>query len=366
MTNSIKIAKDFNMSDWNELRPTLFYSKGDWPLAIQVFEDRMNSRFVNPIEKIKSINKKEGEGFSIALISVILIEFLAAFEFGKIYKVHKDGLAPHEYYSGIALLKSFFRSADLFSKHFESNNKVQRFYENIRCGLVHEARTMGNDVIISNESNKNTSPHLMYFKENEEWRLNRDLLLETIKAFVANYKERLLINEFSLRNKFILKMDDIAGLNHVWYFIYGSNLYEEQLKSRLTTFNEEYLQKEKCSLKGYDFKYNKRSKDGSSKGNICKVKHGIVEGVAILLLDYKLDEFIKRWESGYIKTEVQIETVVDIKMKKPFTFKAYTCVSYDLTFSPPTNEYVIKILKGASENHLTQEYIENMLAYSKQ
>jgi len=193
MPDSIKIAKDFNMFDWAELRPTLFYSKGNWPLAIQVFEDRMNSRFINPIEKIKSIEKNEGEGFSIALISVVLIEFLAAFQFGKIYKVHKEGLAPHEYYSGVALLKSFFRSADLFSKHFESNNKVQRFYENIRCGLVHEARTMGNDVIISNESNKNTSPNLMYFKENEEWRLNRDLLLETIKAFGADYKERLLI-----------------------------------------------------------------------------------------------------------------------------------------------------------------------------
>lgn len=366
MIYSIKIAKDFSMVDWNELRPTLLYSKGNWPLAIQVFEDRMNSRFINPIEKIKSIDKKEGEGFSIALISVVLIEFLAAFEFGKIYKVHKEGLAPHEYYSGIALLKSFFRSVDLFSKHFESNNKVQRFYENIRCGLVHEARTMGNDVIISNESNKNTSPHLMYFKENEEWRLNRDLMLETIKAFGANYKERLLIDEFSLRKKFILKMDDIAGLNHVWYFIYGSNLYEEQLKNRLITLHEDYLQKEKCSLQGYDFTYNKRSKDGSSKGNILKMENGIVEGIAILILDYKLDEFIKRWESGYVKTEVQIQTDIDIKKKNSFIFKAYTCISDDLTSAPPTNEYVLKIIKGAYEHNLTQEYIDNRLSYTKQ
>jgi len=161
-------------------------------------------------------------------------------------------------------------------------------------------------------------------------------------------------------------MDDITGLNHVWYFIYGSNLYEEQLKSRLITLNEDYLQKEKCSLKGYDFIYNKRSKDGSSKGNISKMENGIVEGIAILILDYKLDEFIKRWESGYVKTQVQIQTDMDIKKKNLSKFNAYTCISDDLTSAPPTNEYVLKIIKGAYEHNLTQEYIENRLAFTKQ
>ena len=80
--------------------------------------------------------------------------------------------------------------------------------------------------------------------------MNRDLMLGTIKSFVENYKERLLNNELFLRNKFILKMDDISGLKHVWYFVYGSNLYEEQLKNRLEALNEDYLQKRKMLIKG--------------------------------------------------------------------------------------------------------------------
>jgi hypothetical protein len=363
--DSIKIAKDFNVANWKELRCQLLYSSDNWPKANKVFEDRIDSRFFNPIEKIKLIKKNEGEGFSIALISVVLLEFLAAFELGKIYRIQKEGLAPHEYYSGIGLLKSFLRTDNLFNQHFDSNTKVQNFYENIRCGLVHEARTMKNDVIISNESNKNTKQNSIYFKENGEWRMNRDLMLETIKLFVENYKQRLMKNELYLRNNFILKIDDLAGLKHVWYFIYGSNLYEEQLKVRLKDIDENYLQKEKCLLKGYEFTYNKRSKDGSSKANIIKTEKGTVEGIAILILENKLDEFKKKWEDGYNKEEVNIQTENNINKNSKDTFKAYTFISNNLTTVPPSDEYVNIIIKGAYENNLSQEYIENKLMYAK-
>jgi hypothetical protein len=366
MKGTIKISKDFTSEDWKELRPQLLYSNDNWPKATQVFQDRIESRFFNPIEKIKSIGKNEGEGFSIALISVVILESIAAFELGKIYRIGGKNLAPHEYYRGIDLLKSFLRSNSIFNQHFDSNTKVQNFYENIRCGLVHEARTMDNDVIISNESPKNTKPNSIYFKVDGELRLNRDLMLVTIKSFVENYKDRLLKNELHLRSKFIIKLDDISGLKHVWYFIYGSNLYEEQLKVRLKDIDENYLQKEKCLLKGYEFTYNKRSEDGSSKANIIKTEKGIVEGIAILILEKKLDEFKKKWEAGYDKEEVNIQTENNINEKNcKDTFKAYTFISTNLTTVPPSDEYVNKIIKGAYENNLSQEYIENKIMYVK-
>ena len=361
MKDSIKIAKDFTVANWKILRPQLLFSNDNWPTANQVFEDRIYSRFFNPIERIKSIKKNEGEGFSIALISVVLLEFLAAFELGKIYRIQKEGLTPNEYYSGIRLLKSFLRSDKLFNQHFVSNNKIQIFYENIRCGLVHEARTLENDVIISNESNKNTKQNSIYFEDNGEWRLNRDLMLETIKTFVENYKERLLNNELHLRSKFIIKMDDIAGFKHVWYFVYGSNLLEEQLRTRLSDIDENYLQRERCSLKGYEFTYNKRSTDGTSKANLIKTENGIVEGVAILILEEKLDEFINEYEKGYVKTEIQIQTDNNKNENPQFTFKAYTCISDNIISVPPADDYVSKIIKGAFENDLPQEYIKKYL-----
>jgi hypothetical protein len=363
MNDKIKISKTFTAGDWKKMRTELLLSNDKWENAVHIFDDRILSRFFNPIEKIKFEGKNEGEGFSIALISVVLLEFLAAFEFGKIYKTNKDGLAPHQYYSGIRLLKSFLSNSNIFKIHFDSNSKIQLFYENIRCGLVLEARTMQNDVIISDSSFKNTSSSLIYFLCDDERRLNRDLLLQKIKEHILEYKIRIERNDSLVRNKFILKMDDISGLKHVWYFIYGSNLYEEQLVKRLNDINEVYLQKQRCSLNNYHFIYNKKSKDGSSKGNLIKMENCIVQGIAILILENKLDKFIEEWEHGYLKEEVYIQTEENYNKKDRLTFKAYTCISNKTASSPPSKEYVSMIIKGANENNLPIDYIENKLKY---
>ena len=364
MNDAIKISKLFKVGDWKDLRTNLLKSDEKWPEAFKVFEDRIYARFIDPIEVIISNGKNEGEGFTIALISVVLLEFLAAFEQGKIYKTSKEGVSPNEYYSGIKLLKSFLSSSSVFKSHFDSNSKIQKFYENIRCGLVHEARTMKNDVIISNSSPKNTNSNLLYYTENGENRLNRDLFLLKIKEHIVEYKAKITGDDIQLRNRFILKMDEISGLKHVWYFIYGSNLNEKQLLTRLNDINEVYLQKQRCALNYYDFSYNKISIDGTSKGNLVKTENGIVKGIAILILETKLDEFIEKWEHGYLKQEVEIhieESAIEMDL---LTFKAFTCISDKITSSPPSEEYISKIIEGAIENNLPIDYIENKLKYS--
>ena len=57
-----------------------------------------------------------------------------------------------------------------------------------------------------------------------------------------------------------------------------------------------------------------------------------VEGVAILLLENKLNEFIEKWEKGYEKLEVSI-------IANNEEFKAYTCISYQKTELLPSEEY---------------------------
>ena len=338
----------------------MLVSDDKWPEAFKVFENRIQSRFFDPIKIIKSNGKNEGEGFSITLISVVLLEFLAAFELGKIYRTNKEGISPHEYYSGIKLLKSFLKSSSVFGSHFDSNTKIQNFYENIRCGLVHEAKTLKNDVIISENSAKNTKTDLLYFSENGEGRLNRDLLLLELRKHINEYKLKITGGDVQSRMRFILKMDEISGLKHIWYFIYGSNLWENQLNNRLSELNEKYLFKQRCSLENYQFMYNKKSTDGTSKANLLEKKNGVVQGVAVLLLEDKLDEFIKKYEIGYKKVEVTIRTgdVGDL-----LDFKAYTCISNDIASSAPSEHYVSKIVKGANENNLSADYIESVLKY---
>jgi hypothetical protein len=223
--------------------------------------------------------------------------------------------------------------------------------------LVHEARTLKNDVIISNNSLKNTQSDYIYFNDNGEGRLNRDLLLIKIREFIDHNKSVIIEKKsIDIRKNFILKMDEISGLKHVWYFVYGSNLLEEQLCFRLNDLNEIYLQKVRCSLDGYNFLYNKKSIDGTSKGNIEANPNEKVEGVAILLLENKLNEFIEKWEKGYEKLEVSI-------IANNEEFKAYTCISYQKTELLPSEEYVMRIVNGAEENGLPQEYIEKKIKY---
>jgi len=363
MNDTIKISKLFTIGEWKDLRSDLLNSDEKWPVALKVFENRIHARFVDPIEIIKSNGKNEGEGFTIALISVVLLEFLAAFELGKIYKTNREGLSPNEYYSGIKLLKSFLSSSSVFCSHFDSNSKIQKFYENIRCGLVHEARTMKNDVIISDSSSKNTNSNLIYFTENGENRLNRDLFLVKIKEHICEYKEKIIGDNIHLRNRFLLKMDEIAGLKHVWYFIYGSNLCEDQLTLRLKVLGDKYLLKQRCSLEHYQFAYNKRSIDGSSKGNLIKKTNSIVQGVAILILESTLNNFIVNYEAGYKKVELKIRTENIVNINNQLHFKAYTCISEKITSSAPTAVYVSTIISGARENDLSEEYISNNLTY---
>lgn len=363
MNDNIKISKSFTGKEWKEMRPHLLNSNDRWQEAIQIFEDRVDSRFFNPIGKIKLEGKNEGEGFSIALISVVLLELLAAFELGKIYRINKEGLSPSEYNSGSRLLKSFLNDSKIFNSHFETNSKIQNFYENIRCGFVHEARTLKNDVIISGSSVKNTQNQKIYFKEDGEYRLNRDLLISKIKEHIEHVKNKLIENDNATRKNFILKMDEITGLKHVWYFIYGSNLLELQLERRLKELNEVYLRKERCSLEGYKFIYNKESIDGTSKGNIFEKENGIVQGIAILLLENNLDEFIKRWEFGYTKLEVNISCENIFNNNEKMKFKGYTCISNIICSLSPSKEYVSKIIEGANENYLPNDYISTNFKY---
>jgi hypothetical protein len=358
MNDKIKISKSFTVGDWKNLRPDLIYSDQRWMEAFKIFEDRIQSRFFTPMEKIQSIGENNGEGFSIALISVVLLECLSAFEEGKIYRNNKKSLPPHEYTDSNRLLKSFLTNSSVFSVHFPSNRTAKNFYENIRCGLVHEARTMKNAVIIRQDSEKNSKPDCIYFQENGEWRLNRDLLMIKIKEHIIDKRSRLIDNKDNLRNNFILKMDEISGLKHVWYFIYGSNLEESRLNERLEQFQDTYLMKVNSLLHDYEFTYNKLSRDGTSKGNLYINKYSHVHGVAILLLKDTLDLFVEKYELGYELVEIEIESKHE---GNKYIYTAYTCISNLITDLEPSKEYVEMVVSGAKENNLPEDYIENKL-----
>ena len=326
MKDDVKISIDFTVGDWKKLRPRLKIGSNDhWDDAFKVFQDKIDSRFLIPIEKIKSIGKNTGEGFSIALISVVLLEFIAAFEYGRIYNHKKNELCPNEYYDSVNLLKLFFKYSNVFQSQSLSNTTIQRFYDNIRCGLVHQARTMRSDIIISENSTKNVKRDLFYFAHEGEYRLNRDLLLKLIKYEINNYREIIVEQGVDIyRKSFLIKIDELAGLDHAWYFNYESNLNNTQLTERLNNLNDTYLFDQRCCLNKYTLVNNIK---GRNKEYINEEEDGVVEGTAYLILKSTIDSLlIEDCKKGFQNKQVQLIYKPTNQNGAELCFNAYTYI----------------------------------------
>ena len=126
--NDISISPQYRVSDWIRTKNS---NPMDWNLATEIFRDRINSKFLKPIELISSDPKiSEFCGFSILAIDCLLIETLYQFYTGQ------DETTG---YHAMAFWK-FFRQSDHFKKHF-SRKQAFTFYSHFRCGILHQAQT---------------------------------------------------------------------------------------------------------------------------------------------------------------------------------------------------------------------------------
>lgn len=101
----------------------------DKAVLISIIKHRLSRRFVKTID---SANEKDLSSFMSMAICCLIIETLECFYLG-LLDTKKRG-------EGARVFKSFFdRSKDDFPGFFE---KSKDFYENVRCGLLHQAETM--------------------------------------------------------------------------------------------------------------------------------------------------------------------------------------------------------------------------------
>ena len=130
----------------------------NWNEVIERFKSRVEDFYIKPINWIKDPEKLKGEGFSILTIQCALIEMFAAFKLGKIHKYNKKNTDPnYTYKNADDCLIPFLQSESLFENHFfvykdgvkivDQPFSASEFYNKVRCGLMHEARTKGEWVI---------------------------------------------------------------------------------------------------------------------------------------------------------------------------------------------------------------------------
>jgi len=117
----------------------------EWETSISIFQDRINNRYFYPINMIiERDGKSIGEGFAILTLQCSIIEFLATLEDGMIYRYEADKNKGYYYSKSAKWYNKFLNSADIFEGYFfgaGSFLKANDFYKDVRCALIHEART---------------------------------------------------------------------------------------------------------------------------------------------------------------------------------------------------------------------------------
>src|SRR3972149_11446929 len=154
ITDNTSLSPNFFVADWKDLRNRLLDSLScniewntDWEDCINFLDERLNSRYFNPIDIIiRTKDTPPGKGFTVSSILCILLEFFASIYEGKVYTTKKENIATYEYNSSAQLFKSFLTSHPPFSKEFD-NPLASGFYDSVRCGLLHELRTKSNWII---------------------------------------------------------------------------------------------------------------------------------------------------------------------------------------------------------------------------
>ena len=198
------IAGKLTTDDWRKAKSALVVggSPDEWASVYEsFFRQRLVLRYLNPIELLTKNGSWEGEGFSIVSIQCALIEFLAATRAGAKYRFLKKGetLGAYEYSSSSGLFQQFLSGVTPFSNSFDANS-AKEFYQSIRCGLLHEARTQnGWRLWVSGTKPINTASKVVY----------RDALHSCITTYLEAYGKALLGDQ-KLQEAFIRKFDDLS------------------------------------------------------------------------------------------------------------------------------------------------------------
>jgi hypothetical protein len=204
----MRIAGRRTDQQWATLKDSLLLepSLSLWEKAFeQYYRTRINTRYLNPIDSIRRHDTKNGEGFAIVALFCSLLEFLESCERGENFHFigrSNEVLQPYEYNERQAssYFKDFLRTKKPFDR-LVPPELIDSFYKDVRCGLLHEARTKGSWYISTAKSNG-----ILISQESEKITLYRNQLIPALEIYFDDYRSRLLNNP-STQEAFIRKFD---------------------------------------------------------------------------------------------------------------------------------------------------------------
>lgn len=205
------IAGRNTISDWDSIRINLndYSNERLWHLAFQdYFLTRLTDRYLKPIESIKQNGTYRGEGFSVMTIICSIIEFLETTYQGINYRYVRRNdppLGKFEYSQSGQIFIDFLCKREPFKNSFNLQT-AEEFYKNIRCGLLHEARTNGRWTIWGN-----TSSNKLISITPTEWIIYRDNFYDAILDYVNNHYKREFLSSSDVKDAFLRKFDNLCN-----------------------------------------------------------------------------------------------------------------------------------------------------------
>lgn len=199
-----------------------------WSETIERFKKRIEDFYFTPIENVKEPNKLKGEGFSILTIQCALIEMFAAFKYGKIHKYNKNVNDPnYTYKRADDCFIPFLQTEPIFENHFyiidNNNNHLKdqpfsaiEFYNKVRCGLMHEARTKDEWVINAKlQYQGNETIFIIRDTVTNKISIDRTILNKQLKKYFLDYLAVLKQennNGNQMRRLFARKLDHLYDI----------------------------------------------------------------------------------------------------------------------------------------------------------
>ncbi|HEY5326508.1 MAG TPA: hypothetical protein VIJ27_05875 [Mucilaginibacter sp.] len=216
-------------SEWAKLRLVLnqqYTLDRNWEVAIELFRNRFLNKFFNPIEQLIKIDTIKGEGFTIVTIQCALIEAFASMRKGLIFEHDAPKGSPKFIYNNSKkLFVEFLSSEQIFKGHFWTTDptiqgkknantpyNAESFYQDVRCGLMHEARTKGNWIISANHFHPKMMTESQFIKSHsngQQIMIYRTVLHYRLKEYLAIYCNELREQNKNLRRFLARKLDHI-------------------------------------------------------------------------------------------------------------------------------------------------------------
>ncbi len=189
----MRISPHYTTEDWRRID---FSKEEGWQKAIDIFEDRIRGRFLDIIDRIQN---QTYSGFAVLALDCLLIETLQQFREGVEQTPHGRS---KEYFVRFLTESSF--------KEFFDEKKAKIFYDQIRCGILHQAEVKGSSRVIIREG----TPLVSFTEDGKGLIINRRLFHSQLVKEFENYVSSLRCPTNSdLRERFRKKMEYICRVS---------------------------------------------------------------------------------------------------------------------------------------------------------